>query len=250
MAGEDINYETKTVRAIRGLEARTVAKWEKDGWEVVSQATGKLQTEIVVRRPKPKSRVLLYAIGGGALAIALATVVTVGVISEKTAPAAGMGATPSARAGEEFTSEAELSESDEPAESAEPEGIVITAESNPEFAALLALGDYCDQSIPAFAEKYRGQSIAFDGNVGTLNNHVGYTTRYDILLGAGDHGETSQFGPAFQFRDVNLASDLHYVGDVPDTLGVSDNLQITAEVDEYEPSSCLFLVDPVETSFR
>ncbi|MDQ0893346.1 DUF4839 domain-containing protein [Agromyces ramosus] len=250
MVDEGITYETTSVRAIRGMEARTVAKWENQGWEVVSQTTGKLQTEIVIRRPKPKSRVLLYAIGAGALAIVLATVITIGVISDRNAPAAEADATPSAGAGEVSSSETEPSESVEPSEPAEPEDIVITTANNPDFAALLALGDYCDDSIPVFAEKYRGQTIVFDGNVGAVNNHDGATTRYDILIGAGDYSETSQPGPAFQFRDVNLVNDLHYVGDVPDTLGVGDNLNVTAEVGEYEPGSCLFLIEPVETTYR
>ncbi|WP_169054015.1 DUF4839 domain-containing protein [Agromyces sp. H66] len=249
MADDDVKYETKTVRAIRGMEARTVAKLEKDGWEVVSQSSGKLQSEIVVRKPKPKVPVLLYAIGGGFLALALATVITVGAIGEKNAPAAEMEPTPTA-ASSESPSAAGSAEPTEPAEPAQPEVTVITAENTPEFAAILALGDYCDQSISAFAEKYRGQTIAFDGNVGAINNHGDYNTRYDILLGVGDYSQTSQLGPAFQFRDVNSVNDLHYAGDVPDTLGLGDNLQITAEVEEYESGSCLFLIEPVETSFR
>jgi hypothetical protein len=49
---------------------------------------------------------------------------------------------------------------------------------------------------------------------------------------------------------VNTISDLRYTGNVPDTIGVGTNLHITAQIDEYEPNSCLFLLEPVETAFR
>ncbi|WP_157802321.1 DUF4839 domain-containing protein [Diaminobutyricimonas aerilata] len=138
----------------------------------------------------------------------------------------------------------------EPSASSAPAAIALTPESNAELAALLQLGNICDDSIAAFAEKYKGAMIAFDGSIGALNNHNGATTRYDLLLGAGDFSETSAPGPAFQYRDVNLTNDLHYVGVVPDTIGVGTNLRVTAEVDEYEPNTCLFLLEPVETSIR
>lgn len=250
MTDEGITYETKSLRAIRGMEARTVAKWENEGWEVVSQKTGSLRTEIVIRRPKSKSHMLLYALGAGTLAIVLAAVIIVGAISDQNAPAAEIGATASAGADEASSSKQGPSEAIEPSESAQLESDVVTAENNPAFASLVALGDYCDESIPVFAEKYRGQTIDFDGNVGAINNHDEYNTRYDILLGTGDYSETSQLGPAFQFRDVNLVNDLHFVGNVPDTLGVGNNLHIIAKIGEYEPSSCLFLIEPIETSFR
>lgn len=47
----DVEYETTTVRAVRGMESRTVKKWEGDGWELVTQTPGKLQTELTFRRP-------------------------------------------------------------------------------------------------------------------------------------------------------------------------------------------------------
>ena len=52
----EITYETKTVRAVRGMESRTIEKWESEGWEVVSQVPAKIRTEITFRRPAPKSR--------------------------------------------------------------------------------------------------------------------------------------------------------------------------------------------------
>lgn len=52
---EDVQYEHHDVRAIRGTEASNIAKWEKDGWELVNQSPGLLWTELTFRRPKPKT---------------------------------------------------------------------------------------------------------------------------------------------------------------------------------------------------
>ncbi len=61
-----IRYETKTVKAMRGTEGRSRAKWEADGWELVSQDTGKLRSELRFRRPKPPlpKVAILAGIGG------------------------------------------------------------------------------------------------------------------------------------------------------------------------------------------
>lgn len=83
--GTEANYEIRSIHAVRGMEARTVKKWEDDGWELVSQTPGTLRTEITFRRPKPKSRRLLWIIGGGVFVAVLATVITIGVISERNA---------------------------------------------------------------------------------------------------------------------------------------------------------------------
>jgi hypothetical protein len=56
MTTEDggVKYETRTVKAVRGMESRTAAKWESQGWEVVDQKTGRVSSEITIRRPRPK----------------------------------------------------------------------------------------------------------------------------------------------------------------------------------------------------
>lgn len=141
------------------------------------------------------------------------------------------------------------------AESAEPENSTVeaplTTETNSDFAAIVALTDYCSPEIEAFAEKYAGKTLQFDGNIGAMMNHGSYKTRYDILVGYGDFDEGAGPGPAFQLRDVNTVYDLHFVGDnTPDTIGVGDNIRLAATVERYESNSCLFLLDPVSTEFR
>jgi hypothetical protein len=49
----EVKYHRKTVTTIRGLEARSIAKWEKEGWEFVSQAPATLlRTTLAFRKPK------------------------------------------------------------------------------------------------------------------------------------------------------------------------------------------------------
>lgn len=259
MANDEVRYETRTVRAIRGMESRTASKWEKEGWEVVSQTRGKLQSEITIRRPKSKTPWRLYVIGGAVFFIALIAIIVNGVISEQGNVDGADGQAP-------VVSESvdEVEEPVEPAPSEEPEpeptsseepDAVITAESDSEFAALLGLGDNCHDSIAAFVEQHRGETIAFDGNVSHMTNHGDFNSRYDILIGAGEYSETSNSGPTFQFRDVNTTFDLHWNGEDPGTVGTGDNLRVTAEVvgDVYpEPGNwnCLFYLDPVATEAR
>lgn len=42
----DIKYETRSVKTVRGTEARTKAKIEKEGWEFVSQTQGTLRSDL------------------------------------------------------------------------------------------------------------------------------------------------------------------------------------------------------------
>ena len=250
VADAEVKFATKSVRAIRGMESRTVKKCEADGWVLVSQTPGKLQTEITFRRPKRKSRRLAWALGGGVLALVFAAIITFGIIGERGATSSDM---PSAvSSGSPATSSASPSPDAvaNTSPSSTPGDIAIRPELNADLAALLTLTDYCDPSIAEFARTYRGQTISFPGSIGALSPHDGATTRYDILIGSGDFSETSAPGPAFQFRDVNTTNNLNFVGPTPDTIGVGTNLNVTAEVDDYETNSCLFLLNPMSTAVR
>lgn len=246
MADGQINYEVKVVPAIRGTEARTIAKWQKDGWEVTGQVPGTLRTEIAMRRPKAKLPVKTLAIAGGVAAVLVAALVLLNVLGGDD-DATPVAETPVTSATVE---EAAAPVAEEPAPSTEVAAVALTPETNADLAALLAQGDSCDPSIPAFVEKYKGQRLTFPANIGYMQNHGSFETRYDILIVAGDYSETSSPGPAMQFRDKNTVSDLNYVGEVPDTIGVGANLLITVEATEWEESSCLLLLEPIETVIR
>lgn len=243
---ETVKYETRSAQTVRGTEKLMISKWEKDGWELVTQNTGKLRTELVFRRPKPPFQWKPLAIIGGVLVvlgifIGIMVAVTGGDKDDTPAPAD----TPSSEA---------VAPRDEP--STEPEEPIatapaeapLTAENNADLAALLT-GPQDGPTVEAFAQQYAGQLIEFDGAIGAMNNHEGYTTRYDILIVSGDYSETfSNGGPSFQFRDVNITNDLHLTDDSPDTIGVGDNVHVIARVGSIDGQ--LFLLEPVETRVR
>lgn len=245
-------FETKSVRAIRGREDKTISKWEGEGWELVSRTPGTLQTELHFRRQKPKRQTLLYGLAAGAIAVVLAVIIGIGAVTEgdgdeaTAAPETAAPAAATSLAVDEATTSEDVSDVD----AAGTGQAVLTTESSAELRQMLELTDCCDSSIGDFATKFEGQVLSFDASIGAMGPHDGASTRYDVLISAGEFSETEAPGPAFQFRDVNLTSDLHYSGDVPETLGVGTNLHVMAEVVEFETSSCLFLLEPVETSVR
>lgn len=92
MFDDGVRYELKTVKAVRGLEGRSVSKWHKEGWELVDQIPGTVQTTLEFRRRKPPLPVRQIVLGGAA-AIVLAGVIAVGALLEgdddgKTSPSA------------------------------------------------------------------------------------------------------------------------------------------------------------------
>lgn len=127
----------------------------------------------------------------------------------------------------------------------------LTAANNSELAALLAVSEPGSAEVEAFAKKYKGKDIEFDGNIATMSNHGSNKTRYDILIAAGDYSTTRVKGPNFQFKDVNIVSDLHLTGaDIPESLGKGQNLHIIATIDDYNPVQELFFLRPVSTKVR
>jgi hypothetical protein len=80
LADNEIHYELRTVQTIRGMEARSKAKWEADGWEFVSQASGLVRTTITFRRPKPKPQWRTIGIAGGVVVLAIVTLIVLNAI--------------------------------------------------------------------------------------------------------------------------------------------------------------------------
>jgi hypothetical protein len=54
-ADDDVEYEFKSVQALRGRESSAKARWQDQGWEFVSENRGTLRTELNFRRVKPKT---------------------------------------------------------------------------------------------------------------------------------------------------------------------------------------------------
>ncbi|WP_101847488.1 DUF4839 domain-containing protein [Zhihengliuella sp. ISTPL4] len=244
---ESVKYETRSVQTVRGTERFTISKWEKDGWESVTQKPGKLRTELVFRRPKPQTPWKMYAILGGVLMIlftfiGIMAAITGGDDDEPPAPAS------TSSAGTIAPRDEPSEGPEEPIATAPVEEAPLTIENNPDLAALLT-GPADGPTVEAFARQYSGRLIEFDGSIGAMNNHEGYSTRYDILITYGDYSEThSNGGPSFQFRDVNTTNDLHLTGRAPDTIGVGTHVHVIARVGAFVDP--LFLLEPVETRVR
>lgn len=255
---DDARYVSKTVRAIRGTEARTIAKWQEDGWELASQDQGLLRTEITFRRPKPEVPWRLVALVGGL--VLLVVVIVVGVVlvvnrggggaSEPTASPTEVATAPSGQSSTDSPAAPATTASEAtPTQPAAEE--TLTAANNAELAAVLTVSDPNDPLVAAFATAHRGRVIEFDANIADMTTHGDYETRFDILVGAGDFSPTSMTGPYFQFRDVNVTSDLGFTGaNVPDYIGTGTNVHVVAEVVGYESASGLFLLEPVSTQVR
>ena len=77
----DVKYQTRSVKTVRGLEARTRAKVENEGWEFVTQTQGTIRSELTFRRPTPKVPWKLIGIGGGVFAVLMVFLLVMGAIS-------------------------------------------------------------------------------------------------------------------------------------------------------------------------
>lgn len=254
-ADAEVQYDTMSVKTLRGTEKNSITKWESQGWEFVTQNTGTLRSELLFRRPKEKTSWKPFAILGGALAV-LGIFITIMVI----ATGGDEGKQPESKPAVPVASSAPPAKPSKiPPPSASPrpsEAAVtppaaqgpLTIENNADLAALLT-GPADIPTIEAFAQKYAGQLIEFDGSIGAMNHHGSYNTRYDILIAYGDYSEThSNGGPSFQFRDVNITNDLKLTGNVPDTIGVGTNVHIIARVGSFKDP--LFQLEPVSTRVR
>ncbi|MEW2047864.1 DUF4839 domain-containing protein [Streptomyces sp. NPDC005476] len=239
---DEIKYEYKTVRTVRGTDGLVISKMQKDGWELVERGQSTLRSTLNFRRPKKPQPWLLI---GTAVAVLVTLTIVIGVASalsgggEKKDEAEK----PTAAASEKISA----TPTPATAESAATE--VITPQNNTEFAALLK-ADSCDDANLDFATRHGGQTVAFNGSIVQMMPHGDYDTRYDFLLGPGDKGSNTGIGPAFKYEDVNVF-DLKLTGKkVPATVGKGDKFRFVAKVGEFNADQCLFFLEPVSTEVR
>jgi hypothetical protein len=254
-ADHTVQHEFKSVQALRGRESSAKAKWRNQGWEFVSENRGALRTELnfrrakpktlgshllgmvtTLRRPQPKARSVLVA--------SCALILVAGIIGVVVGTQGGGDTTPKLSAAQATASTAP------PAEPTVNDEQVLTADHSDELAALLAVPDYCDETIAPFAAKYGGRTIEFDGSIANVASHGDADTRYDMLIASGNQGSEPTFGPAFKFEDVNV-SDLNLTGArIPDSVEADDRFHFVAQVVTYNPDSCLLFLAPVSTRVR
>lgn len=251
MADDNVKYLHKTVQAIRGTEARSISKWESQGWEFVDEAPGKLRTTLNFRKPAPKIPWLPIAalLGVGVLILAIVGIASLfqGDGDSSATTAATSAPTPSGIPSE-TASETPSEEPEETPTESDDLGEVITAKNDDDFAALLVGGE-CDKAAKRFASDNADRTIEFDGGIADVAPHGSYDTRYDILITPGNKGPNATVGPYFKFEDVN-AGDLNFTGGVPNRFGTGDLIHVVADVDGYNPHTCLFFLEPVSTEFR
>lgn len=126
----------------------------------------------------------------------------------------------------------------------------LTIENNPELAVLLSTSQD-DALAAAFAKKYAGRIIEFDGNLGALQNHGDAETRYDMLIIAEDYDENKSPGPNFRFVDVSPVLDLHPTAEnPPDSIKVGDNLHVVARFGEFNETAGTWELEPVHVDHR
>jgi hypothetical protein len=244
---DEIKYEYKTVRTVRGTDGLVISKMQKDGWELVEQAQGTLRSTLDFRRPKKPQPWLLIG-SAAAFLVILAIVISVAAALSDGDGKKDESDKSRAAASEKRSATPTPTPTPSAAEPAAAE--VITPENNPEFAALLKTADTCDEANLDFATRYEGQTVAFNGSITHMAPHGDYETRYDFLLGPGDEGPQTTVGPAFKYKDVNVF-DLKLTGkEIPATVGEGDKFRFVAEVREFNAVQCLFFLDPVSTEVR
>ncbi|MEG1495745.1 MAG: DUF4839 domain-containing protein [Bacilli bacterium] len=138
---------------------------------------------------------------------------------------------------------------------------ILTVDNNEDLKELLNVLE-SGEVVENFADKYKGKTIRFDGNIAhmmnyedykndsPMMNHGDYKTRYDILVYAGDYSKTIFKGPSFKFKDKNI-SDLGLIGDnIPEAVTMEQNYTITAKVLEYNKTQELFFLEPISLEYR
>lgn len=146
-------------------------------------------------------------------------------------------------------SSGDSADKDSSSQSSSSELEVLTVDNCPELAVILSMKEEIASEYEAFASKYKGRTISFAGRIDYIANHDNFTTRYDVLLSAGDYDPNSMVGPTFKFEDVSRY-DMGITGDGGDGIYVGMNVYITAEVEEFDGNSGLFYLDPVSLVVR
>ena len=119
---------------------------------------------------------------------------------------------------------------------------ILTIENSSALKNLLTSDDEAD--FAAFAEKYAGKTIEFDGSIDYLANHNNYKTRYDFLISYGDYSEDTQDGPTFKLENYSVSQK-----EFPDeSYAVGDPIHIVAKVDEFK--SGVFYLTPIKVKHR
>jgi len=132
-----------------------------------------------------------------------------------------------------------------PATSSSPSTNIITVENNEEFKTLLQTDD--QNTIKDFIQKYKGQTIEFDGYIADLAKNK---SKYDILIYSGDYNPDEATGPNFKFVEIGLISNPVFKPFNGENIRKGQNVHIKAEVGGYNSTQDLIFLSPIEVSPR
>lgn len=132
-----------------------------------------------------------------------------------------------------------------PATSSSPSTNIITVENNEEFKTLLQTDD--QNTIKDFIQKYKGQTIEFDGNIAHLAK---IKSKYDILIHSWDYNPDEATGPNFKFVEISLISNPVFKSFNGENIKVGQNVHIKAKVGGYNEKQDLVFLSPIEVSPR
>ena len=132
-----------------------------------------------------------------------------------------------------------------PATSSSPSTNIITVENNEEFKTLLQTDD--QNTIKDFIQKYKGQTIEFDGHIANL---LKIKSKYDILIYAGNYHPDEATGPNFKFVEISLISNPVFNPFNGENIREGQNVHIKAKVGSYNKEQELVYLSPIEVSPR
>lgn len=132
-----------------------------------------------------------------------------------------------------------------PATSSSNSTTVITIDNNEEFNTFLQTED--QNTIKDFIQKYKGQTIEFDGNIANLAK---IKSKYNILIRSGDYHLDKATGPDFQFFEISLISNPVFNPFNGENIREGQNVHIKAKVGGYNKEQRLVYLSPIEVSPR
>ena len=121
----------------------------------------------------------------------------------------------------------------------------ITVENNSEFQTLIQSEE--QSIITDFVQKYKGETIEFDGNFADLAK---VKSKYDILIHSGDYHPDEATGPNFKFIEINLISNPVFKPFNGENIRKGQNVHIKAKVGAYNSTQDLIYLSPIEVSPR
>lgn len=118
---------------------------------------------------------------------------------------------------------------------------ILTTANCQDLAAMLALDADMDDSYKEFVDKYRFNTIEFDGCINYIYVNREHGTLYNMLISAGDYVDENAENPGPTFRLENIPIYSFGTGSmVPVFIKVGSNIKIKAEVIDYIPDTGMF----------